>query len=197
MKYQKQDKRINKSKNAITNALLKLMKEKSLSEITVSELTKTADINRKTFYNHYDSIDAVLKELEQNCTTWVLSFAKDQSFEALIEEPATIYTEIAKGLLRHKDLLQLLFDAGVYSDLSNNISATIKATIMKKAEGKFTPEFYPRARLILDFITAGAVGTYDRLFEENPATIEEITDTFESIFDRSNVKEFLKEGLSD
>ena len=56
-KYTKTDRRVSKTRNAITNTLLKLMEEKPLSEITVSELTELADVNRKTFYNHYENMD--------------------------------------------------------------------------------------------------------------------------------------------
>ena len=48
------DRRVLKTKRAIRNAFAKLMVEKDINDITVMELSETADINRKTFYN-YDS----------------------------------------------------------------------------------------------------------------------------------------------
>ncbi|MCD8146392.1 MAG: TetR/AcrR family transcriptional regulator [Clostridiales bacterium] len=59
------DRRQRKTRQAIQNALLSLMKEKPLSKITVSELAATADVNRKTFYNHYSNIQEVRDELDQ------------------------------------------------------------------------------------------------------------------------------------
>ncbi|MBQ9794006.1 MAG: hypothetical protein IJW34_03570 [Clostridia bacterium] len=46
------DRRIIKTKRAIAVALLQLLSEKPLEEITITELTLKADINRKTFYLH-------------------------------------------------------------------------------------------------------------------------------------------------
>ena len=196
MKYKKQDKRVNKSKNAITNALLKLMEEKPVNDITVSELTTVAGINRKTFYNHYDSIDSVLSELENNCSNWVLSFVREQPVDILINRPTVFYTGIAKGLLRHKDLLRLLHDSGVYSRMSDKISTSMKETILEKTEREFKPEFLPTARLILDFVTAGAVGVYDSMFESGKSvSIDEVAATFEWMFEKSNLRELLSEGM--
>jgi len=39
------------------------MKRKPISEITVSELCKESGVNRATFYNHYDSPLAIVKEI--------------------------------------------------------------------------------------------------------------------------------------
>lgn len=60
------DRRVKKTKKAIQNALLKLMDRKNISDITIIELTREADVNRKTFYNHYSDIYQVMDEIEDN-----------------------------------------------------------------------------------------------------------------------------------
>ena len=57
------DRRILKTKRAIAIALMQLLAEKPLEDITITELTLKADINRKTFYLHYSSIEDVAAEL--------------------------------------------------------------------------------------------------------------------------------------
>ena len=47
------DRRVVRTKRSIRMALTKLLASKPLGEITVTELCKAADINRKTFYNYY------------------------------------------------------------------------------------------------------------------------------------------------
>ena len=51
-----EDRRIKKTKKAIKDALITLMKDRPVNCISVTELTRTADISRKTFYLHYNSI---------------------------------------------------------------------------------------------------------------------------------------------
>ena len=56
--------KIRHSKNKIRNALLTILKEKSIDKITVSDLTKTAMVNRSTFYSHYaDKADFLIRIL--------------------------------------------------------------------------------------------------------------------------------------
>lgn len=45
-------------------ALLSLLQEKELNEIAISELCKTADVNRNTFYRHYSIPLDILLEIE-------------------------------------------------------------------------------------------------------------------------------------
>lgn len=44
----------------ITNALLKLLKEKSISEISISEIIKVAGVARASFYRNYATKESVL-----------------------------------------------------------------------------------------------------------------------------------------
>ena len=44
------DRRVKRTKKALHDALLTLLNEKSINEITVTELTSLADVNRATFY---------------------------------------------------------------------------------------------------------------------------------------------------
>lgn len=50
-------------KTSITKALLKLMHEKSFSDISISELIRTAGVARVSFYRNYDSKEDVLHTL--------------------------------------------------------------------------------------------------------------------------------------
>lgn len=53
-----------RSRKLICEALLELMNEKPLEKITVTDIAKRADVNRGTFYLHYDNINDVISELQ-------------------------------------------------------------------------------------------------------------------------------------
>ena len=59
----KNDLRVLKTKNNIHQALLHLLQNKPLTHIKVTELCKEANINRGTFYFHYEEVGDVFKEL--------------------------------------------------------------------------------------------------------------------------------------
>lgn len=58
------DRRIRYTKQTIKDSLFELMKETPVERITVKELCAAADINRATFYAHYDTLTALLEEIE-------------------------------------------------------------------------------------------------------------------------------------
>ena len=60
----KQDLRFIKNENLIQKTFREMISETEYSRITIKELTERAQINRKTFYLHYSSIDHLLTELQ-------------------------------------------------------------------------------------------------------------------------------------
>ena len=54
-----------------------LMEEKSINKVTVSKLVERADINRGTFYNHYDNIFAIAKEFEDEVLEVLIDSSKE------------------------------------------------------------------------------------------------------------------------
>lgn len=58
------DRRIKYTKKVIKDSFLQLLHEYPISEITVKTLCIDADINRATFYRHYDSVLCLLEEIE-------------------------------------------------------------------------------------------------------------------------------------
>ena len=64
-----------RTKQSLVAALKKSMEKKPLSKITVSELVTACNINRKTFYYHFQDIYALLKwMLEQEAIEVVKNF---------------------------------------------------------------------------------------------------------------------------
>ncbi|MDR4888554.1 TetR/AcrR family transcriptional regulator [Fredinandcohnia sp. QZ13] len=57
------DRRIVKSKRAMKDALLALMNEKDFKEISISDIVREADLNRGTFYKHYQYKEDILHEI--------------------------------------------------------------------------------------------------------------------------------------
>ena len=64
-----------RTKKALATALKKTMEKKTLSKITVSELVQECDVNRKTFYYHFQDIYGLLKwMLEEEAIEVVKNF---------------------------------------------------------------------------------------------------------------------------
>lgn len=59
------DRRTIKTKRAIRESFLELLKEKEVQQITVSELSRKADLGRGTFYLHYQDVFDLYEQLEK------------------------------------------------------------------------------------------------------------------------------------
>ena len=60
----KEDRRVKKTEKALAEALSKLLVDKKIQNITIRELTETADLHRSTFYTHYTDIYDLYEKLE-------------------------------------------------------------------------------------------------------------------------------------
>ena len=78
---EKPDLRVVRTRNAIKNAFEELVLEGPIDRITVKALTERAGINRKTFYLHYDTIEALINN--------IMNEIMDELFEHHEETPDT------------------------------------------------------------------------------------------------------------
>ncbi len=65
MDEKKTDRRTQKTRKAVYNALMELLTEKELHKVTVQEISDVADINRATFYKHFLDVYDLYDQLEQ------------------------------------------------------------------------------------------------------------------------------------
>ena len=58
-----EDKRVRRTKRAIREALLRLILDKPIEQVSTTELCRVADINRNTFYAHYSTPEEAFAEI--------------------------------------------------------------------------------------------------------------------------------------
>lgn len=81
--------RTTRTRESIFESLFELMEEKDFDKITIQNLTERAQINRATFYAHfqdkYELLDEIIKksaeELIQQHTNGVCAFTKDNMMQ--------------------------------------------------------------------------------------------------------------------
>ena len=68
------DRRTRYTKKVIREVYIELLSELPSSKITVTEVCRRADINRGTFYLHYESLPCVMKDLENEVYDEIVAF---------------------------------------------------------------------------------------------------------------------------
>lgn len=82
----KQDLRFVKNENLIRKTFREMMAETEYSKISIKELTERAQINRKTFYLHYPSLDHLLTALQTELMSPTLRMISETVFPDDVEE---------------------------------------------------------------------------------------------------------------
>ena len=76
----KQDLRFIKNENLIRETFYQMLGEMDYSKISIKELTQRAQINRKTFYLHYTSLDHLLATLQLEIMEPTFKMIEETSF---------------------------------------------------------------------------------------------------------------------
>lgn len=154
-KTKKIDKRIIKTKKQIYNGLLKQLEEKPLEVIRVSDICKTAHVNRTTFYAHFKDKNILFDEfIKETQATLITELSKIKSIKSL----KTYYMEIINALLKHmkeeKDVYKTIMKHNKY----NIILDTTQKTILDYLHQKMNDELQKKTEIPLEFIAVFYLG---------------------------------------
>lgn len=135
------DLRVIKTKQLLKNALLTLIEEKGMENITVRKLTEYAQINRSTFYAHfYDKYHL----LENMISEELLSFVEEaapKSEEELIapHSPKTFYLRAAQYIYQHADFFKIMMGENGIPSFQQQFLQIMKRYMMDRLD-KFHPQ---------------------------------------------------------
>jgi AcrR family transcriptional regulator len=101
------DRRIRKTETTIQEALVSLLNTRGLAGVTVGDIVAKADLNRSTFYLHYQSVDDVLLALEDRVSANLMELVRVTPKENLV--PALI-----SYVHDHQENLFALFNVSSY-----------------------------------------------------------------------------------
>jgi AcrR family transcriptional regulator len=163
------DRRIIKSKKSMRDALVLLMKENDFKDITISDIVDSADLNRGTFYKHYQYKEDILNEIIDEVITDLIDSYRDpykniDMFEVnnLSTSAIKIFEHVSKyapfySLIFHSDTLNGFERklCTVLKDLALNdiIDCSPKHTINSELQASY--QAYAILGLIIEWITGG------------------------------------------
>lgn len=153
------DRRVRKTKKAIKKALVLLLTQKGITDITIKELSDAADINRKTFYNHYLNIQEIVDE--------IICDIVDKYFSMFIEinqtnkyQPIIEFTKILRdNKTYYKNLLNARNSSDIVFKIYQTLNLKLKIHIYSKFSqiNNFDEEMM---ECVLNYIISGVLGVY-------------------------------------
>ena len=104
----KEDRRVRRTKKLLTQALTELMQQKQVKEITVTELTDLADMNRGTFYLYYKDIFDMLEHIEDNMFQDLNEILERHEKENVVQETEPILRDILGFIEENQEMVRVL-----------------------------------------------------------------------------------------
>lgn len=105
----KVDRRVKRTKRMLGEAILALVVEQEYEALTINEITQRADVNRATFYLHYNSKDELLVEaLEAKFEELIATFQVTSIEKPIWESPEVdiaVFQHVAEHAALYKVLL--------------------------------------------------------------------------------------------
>ena len=98
------DRRVRRTKRQLRQGLTTLMRQKSIKEITVRELSDLVDINRGTFYIHYRDIYDMVEQIENGIFEDFNQILNAYGPEELQDHPLPLLVDVFTYLADNADL---------------------------------------------------------------------------------------------
>jgi AcrR family transcriptional regulator len=135
------DPRVRRSRLALEAALLELIAERDLSQVSVGDLTKRAGVNRSTFYDHYNGVHDLAAAA---CTSMFDELITAASSLALRGEPpgypagdplANVFAHVGQHARLYRALLGAEGSAQVINHLLERMTDTAHANLEQARAG--------------------------------------------------------------
>lgn len=154
-------------------AYFTLLKEKGEKKITISEITRMANIDRKTFYLHYASTDDIIREFSRNKVDELIERVVAEGFpqEQYVERIFAVFNQM---ISENMEVLRLLSGSSAYEYFFAQIKALL---VQRLLEGTESSGQYTRTEIEVyaEYFISGIIAVYVRWIRElMPCTIEEL-----------------------
>ena len=146
------DIRVKKTRRAIQKAFIALLREKPIEKITVKEIAERAEINKTTFYSHYETLDALTAEMERQTVQLVCD--NMGGAQQLLDAPEAFVQEMFASLQQATDYLGV-----VPASTMNLFTQHLRDAILEQIKlANMEPSQYENVGAILIFVMNGLSG---------------------------------------
>lgn len=151
------DRRTTKTKKALHQTFIALLKEKPLNKITIAELSHRADLGRGTFYLHYKDIYDLYQQLEDELYK-ELMLIFDKFSPCTSENILRLITSIATYISEQQELFLLLLQSNVNGNIFYKIRKLFYEKLLHDGCYEQSSEYEQLKHM---FIVSGVVGVLE------------------------------------
>ncbi len=155
-----QDRRVTRTKSALTKALFQMLGEKEFSKISITELAQRADVDRKTFYLHYQSPSEILEEFyAEQLDKLESTLRREDVFGRTVDIPG-FFRALNSVINENMELYRLLAKGPTYSSFEDKLQKMMRREVeeqlLRRAE-RLQPQ---EAHLYSIFFASAVLAVY-------------------------------------
>lgn len=158
------DKRIQKTRQDIHECFIQLLNEKDIDKISVSDVCRLANINRKTFYNHYANLSVLMDEIENNIVSDFEKIVEGQDLAMFFMNPQVFFSSFNQLIQENYTFYDTLISNNHSFGLVLKITESLKSKMRDYlwSTNQFSEE---NVEYIVTYTTAGLLSMYQGLFK--------------------------------
>ena len=141
------DRRVRKTKRQLRLALMQLMSQKSVKDISVRELAAIADINRGTFYIHYKDVYDLLNHLEDETAEGLIRVCRKNSAKDSSGKTFPYLSDLYQFIADNADICRVLLGENGDIAFTDRICRILRDEYLYE----FISIFYPSDEALLDY----------------------------------------------
>ena len=175
------DRRVARTRRNIYKAFFQLVQIKPIDEITVSELSRNADIDRKTFYLHFQTVQDVFRAFKQSIyeqVIWILEEAEQRGAEGQGEASSFdfvyFYDALNRIMVENLAFFEKLSKDTSFMFLKNDFKDVLKKALMDHYQNCYSE--YQRS-LYAEFVAAGAISLWTDWLQYKQVPLDTFRDT--------------------
>ncbi len=170
------DRRVIKTKKAIRIAFARLLSEKDINDITVSDIAELADINRKTFYNYYSGIYKVIDEIENDIVNTFGNVLGEINYKDELKDPYSIFEKLTSIINTDMDFYGHFFTMNGNTNMLTKIVSLLKEKTKAEMISQ-TGADETMAEMALTYMLYGMFAVFQTWFNsDRKQSIEELSE---------------------
>ena len=163
---EKEDRRKVMTKKLLKEALIELMKDKPLHAISIKKICETADVNRSTFYNHYETQYALYDDILEDVSRDIGEIIRRDNGDGV--KTLAVLTDIFQYAENNRNLFLVILGTNSNLNLGEKFTKNVDRFLNKETNS----ELY---NYCTQFIAAGTANIlWIWLNEENRRSAREV-----------------------
>jgi AcrR family transcriptional regulator len=155
------DRRVRKTRTALFSAMEELLSENSFDSISVTDVCRRADVNRATFYLHFDNTrELLLQMVEHLLRELTESFRPVETDNRGLERPPEQMVKVFRSVKAHAVLYRTILQDGGLAPFDPRLVSRLREIGFKRLSEVAGQSVRATGRAEREIVVHGAVGAF-------------------------------------